>query len=41
LGDQHTRQGIQWYCCSEERISFVEILFQTFGIVTVSDSKFG
>jgi hypothetical protein len=34
-------QGIQWYFCSEERMSFVEILFQIFGIVTDSDLKFG
>jgi hypothetical protein len=33
-------QGIQWYFCSEERMSFVEILFAFLGIVTVSDSKF-
>jgi hypothetical protein len=28
LGDQHIGQGIQWYFCSEERMSFAEILFQ-------------
>jgi hypothetical protein len=41
LGDQHMSQGIQWYFCSEERIRFAEILFQIFGLVFDSDSKFG
>jgi hypothetical protein len=40
LGDQHMSQGIQWYFCSEEKIRFAEILFQIFGLVFDSDSKF-
>jgi hypothetical protein len=41
LGDQHISQGFQRYFCYQERLSFAEIIFQIFGIVTVSDSKFG
>jgi hypothetical protein len=41
LGDQHIDQGFQSYFCYKEMLSFAEILFQNFGIVTVSDSKFG
>jgi hypothetical protein len=41
LGDQHISQGFQRYFCYLERLSFAEIIFQIFGIVTVSDSKFG
>jgi hypothetical protein len=40
LGGQHMSPGIQWYFCSEERIRFAEILFQIFGLVFDSDSKF-
>jgi hypothetical protein len=41
LGGQHMRQGCQRYFCYKERLSFAEIIFQIFGIVTVLDSKFG
>jgi hypothetical protein len=41
LGDQHNGQGFQSYFCYKEVSSFAEILFPIFGIVTVSDSKFG
>jgi hypothetical protein len=40
LDNQHMSQGIQWYFCFEERIRFAEILFQIFGLVFDSDSKF-
>jgi hypothetical protein len=38
LGDQHIGQGFQSYFCYKEMLSFAEILFQIFGIATVSDS---
>jgi hypothetical protein len=41
LGGQHVSQGFQRYFCYKERLSFAEIIFRIFGIVTVSDSKFG
>jgi hypothetical protein len=41
LGDQHISQGFQWYFCYKERLSFAEILFQIWGLVTDSDSNFG
>jgi hypothetical protein len=41
LGDQHIDQGFHSYFCYKEMSSFAEILFPIFGIVTVSDSKFG
>jgi hypothetical protein len=41
LGGQHIRQGFQNYFCSDEISCFAEILFEFWGLVTVSDSNFG
>jgi hypothetical protein len=41
LGGQHIRQGFQNYFCSEEISYFAKIIFEIWGLVTVSDSNFG
>jgi hypothetical protein len=41
LGGQHISQGFQRYFCCQEWFSFAEVYISKFGIVTVSDSKFG
>jgi hypothetical protein len=41
LGGQHISQGVQRYFCYKGGFSFAEIYISKFGIVTVSDSKFG
>jgi hypothetical protein len=41
LGGQHIRQGFQNYFCSEEISCFAEILFEFWGLVTISDLNFG
>jgi hypothetical protein len=41
LGGHHIGQGFQEYFCYKEITCFAKIYISNFGIVTVSDSKFG
>jgi hypothetical protein len=41
LGGQHIGQGFQEYFCYKEITYFAKFYISKFGIVTVSDSKFG